>query len=268
MLRKLIVRSVHSLGYEIAKTTKNQHDIPVDIARDGTFVAIFNDCRAFTMTHLEDMHALYQAVRYVVRRGISGDFVECGVWKGGSAMLMARALMAQGAEGRQLYLYDTYEGMSPPGEKDIDVYGKSASALMARWPREADSIWANVPLEEVRKNLASTGFPEANVRYVRGRVEETIPGTMPERIALLRLDTDFYESTLHTLKHLYPALSPGGIMIVDDYGHWQGARAAVDEYFGTDGGDLFLNRISHSGRLVVKREDETRRGLAGLRLAG
>ena len=268
MLRRLIIKTVRSLGYDIVKTTRTGDDIPVDIAQDETFVDVYSKCRAFTMTQLEDMHALYQAVRYVARRGIPGDFVECGVWKGGSAMLMARTLLHHGAAGRGLFLYDTYEGMPPPTGKDIDVYGKAAADLMGRWPREANTIWAYVPLEEVRRNLASAGYPAADIRYVPGRVEETIPGTVPERIALLRLDTDFYESTLHTLKHLYPRLSPGGIMIVDDCGHWQGAKAAVDEYFGRDGGELFLNRISHSGRLVVKREGDTTRGAAGLRMAG
>ena len=91
------------------------------------------------------------------------------------------------------------------------------------------------------------------VEFVQGRVENTLPAAAPPEIALLRLDTDWYESTRHELEHLYPRLVDGGVLIVDDYGYWQGARQAVDEYFGETGEAILLNRIDDTGRIAVKR---------------
>ena len=117
---------------------------------------------------------------------------------------------------------------------------------------EDSAIWAYAPTERVRHNLGSTGYPEAQVTYVRGPVEETIPGTMPHRIALLRLDTDWYASTAHELRHLFPRLVTGGVLIIDDYGHWEGARRAVDEYFRDSDAKVLLNRIDYTGRIGVR----------------
>ena len=113
---------------------------------------------------------------------------------------------------------------------------------------------ASVPagFDEVRRNLASTGYPSDRLHFIRGRVEDTIPASAPESIALLRLDTDWYESTRHELTHLYPRLVRGGVLIIDDYGHWQGARQATDEYFSVLGSPVLLHRIDYTGRIAVK----------------
>ena len=113
-------------------------------------------------------------------------------------------------------------------------------------------LWAYAGLEEVRRNVLSTGYPEDRIAFIQGKVEDTIPGTIPEKIALLRLDTDWYESTRHELTHLYPLLSSSGILIIDDYGHWQGARRAVDEYLGAMPAPTYLHRIDYTGRLALK----------------
>jgi hypothetical protein len=96
------------------------------------------------------------------------------------------------------------------------------------------------------------GYPKEKLHYVQGKVEDTIPGAAPGQIALLRLDTDWYESTHHELIHLYPRLSAGGVLIVDDYGHWQGSRRAVDEWIAQTGARILLNRIDYTGRVAVK----------------
>ena len=101
--------------------------------------------------------------------------------------------------------------------------------------------------------MAQSGYPSEKLHFVRGPVEETIPDCVPEQIALLRLDTDWYESTKHELLHLFPRLQPGGVLIVDDYGHWQGAQRAVDEYFGTEHPPLFLSRIDYAARIAIKQ---------------
>jgi predicted O-methyltransferase YrrM len=120
------------------------------------------------------------------------------------------------------------------------------------------ALLAYSTLAEVQANMARTGFPAERTRFVQGDVGQTIPGEAPERIALLRLDTDWYESTRHELEHLYPRLQPGGVLIVDDYGHWAGAREAVDEYFAQHGIAILLNRIDYTGRIAVKPVEQSR----------
>jgi len=105
---------------------------------------------------------------------------------------------------------------------------------------------------QVVRLLINAGYPEAKIRAVRGRVQETIPGVAPEQIALLRLDTDYYDSTLHELEHLYPRIPPGGVLLVDDYGRLEGATRAVDEYFAAHGVKMMLNRIDSQGCIGVK----------------
>ncbi len=107
-------------------------------------------------------------------------------------------------------------------------------------------------MEEARANVLSTGYPAGNVALIKGKVEDTIPAAAPAKIALLRLDTDWFESTDHELKHLYPRLSRGGILIVDDYGYWQGARKAVDQYIAENQLQLLLTRVDDSARMCIR----------------
>ena len=106
--------------------------------------------------------------------------------------------------------------------------------------------------EGVRKLLTGAGYPESRLHFVRGAVEQTLPARAPEQVAILRLDTDWYESTRHELVHLFPRLTVGGVLIVDDYGHWEGARKAVDEYFGAEHAPLLLTRVDYTGRVAIK----------------
>ncbi|MFG5406983.1 TylF/MycF/NovP-related O-methyltransferase [Piscinibacter sakaiensis] len=203
------------------------------------------------MTSLARRASLLQAVDHVLRAGIPGDIVECGVWRGGSMMAVALALQARGDTARELFLYDTFEGMNAPTEADRSHHGERAADQLARTPR-GEGVWCEAGLEDVQANLAATGYPAGRIHCVRGPVEQTIPGTLPGRIALLRLDTDWYESTRHELEHLYPLLQPGGVLIIDDYGHWQGARRAVDEYFAAQPLPVYLHRVDYTARLMVK----------------
>ena len=228
---------------------KKTGGLPPDIDDDAR--AIIETVSPFSMTSPERLLALRDAVRHVCRHGIEGDIVECGVWRGGSMLAAALTLLECGAR-RQIHLFDTFEGMPPPAAADRDLTGVSAATLLAAEQRESGDTWAFSPLDQVRANLRSTGYPAELVRFVPGRVEETIPEAAPERIAVLRLDTDWYESTRHELEHLYPRLAVGGVLIVDDYGHWQGARRAVDEYLAASGARLLLSRIDYTGRMAVK----------------
>jgi hypothetical protein len=204
------------------------------------------------MTSPERLVSLIQAVRYVSAAGIPGSIVECGVWRGGSMMAAALALLDASDTQRDLYLFDTFEGMSAPTAADVSIDGKTASALLEA-PRStaADSPWCYATLPDVQAALSSTDYPAERVHFVRGRVEDTLPEGAPASIALLRLDTDWYESTRHELEHLYPRLAPAGL-VIDDYGHWDGCRKAVDEYFSTRNIRLLLNRVDYTGRIAIK----------------
>ncbi|MGD0812826.1 MAG: TylF/MycF/NovP-related O-methyltransferase [Verrucomicrobiota bacterium] len=209
---------------------------------------------AFTMTSMERRYHLLQAVRHIVKHTIPGALVECGVWRGGSMMLMAQTLKACGDETRQLYLYDTFEGMPPPTEIDKDFGDRPAAARLEEEEQKktASDVWAIARLGEVKEHMESVGYPVEKIHYVAGKVEATIPSDVPAQIALLRLDTDWYESTAHELKHLYPLVVRGGVVIIDDYGYWQGARKAVDEFLAKLREPILLHRIDVTGRAFVK----------------
>jgi len=215
------------------------------------FLELYVACREFTMTSWERLYALYKSVLYIVENGIPGAFVECGVWRGGSMRLAAMTLLRMGVKDRLLYLYDTFEGMTEPTERDVDLHGNRAADDWVQVTRRGVK-WAYAPVEEVRENIASTGYPMDKVMLVKGPVESTIPGTIPEVIALLRLDTDWYESTRHEIEQLYPRLSPEGVLAIDDYGHYQGSQKAVDEYFAHPGRKPLLNRTDYACRFAIK----------------
>ncbi|HWV71135.1 MAG TPA: TylF/MycF/NovP-related O-methyltransferase [Pseudosphingobacterium sp.] len=253
MLRKILRHVVSKLGYDIVKTDKRltTNGLPPDFDTDtiDTYVKI----KPFTMTTPERVASLCAAVNYLTRNNIKGDFVECGVWRGGSTMAAIDTLMKAGDISREIYLYDTFEGMSEPTEHDKAFTGLTAGEMLQADNKQiVASNWCYSALEEVEKNINSLDYPVSQIRYVKGKVEDTIPQTVPQKIALLRLDTDWYESTAHELKYLYPLLAPGGIIIIDDYGHWEGARKAVDEYIASENLPLFLHRIDYSGRIGIK----------------
>ena len=227
--------------------------IPVDM-KEAAFQKLYNLCKPFTMTSTERMYSLYKAVNYILENNIPGDFVECGVWKGGSALLIAQMLSDKNIVDRKVILYDTYEGMSEPTEQDKNIVGEPAASLLQESSIEIqDSIWCYSSFEEVKHNLSLSGLLPECIIMIKGKVEDTIPSQLPTKsISLLRLDTDWYESTKHELNYLYPLLNKNGILIIDDYGHWEGCRKAVDEYVLTHNLSILFNRIDNTGRLAIK----------------
>jgi len=228
---------------------------PIPAEYDDALAATIKRVRRQTMTSAARIAALVDAVTYVVDEEIEGDLVECGVWKGGSMMAAAMTLSRLGVADRDLYLFDTFAGMPEPTEEDVSSPYDGYS-LHKRWSLhdKSDTEWVGVPVETVRANVESTGYPAERIKTLVGMVEDTIPSEAPARIALLRLDTDWYASTKHELVELFPRLAVGGILIVDDYGHYEGARKAVDEYFAETGQRVLLNRIDYTGRIAVKQE--------------
>lgn len=244
MIQSIIRRLVNALGYEVSK---------LDTSFGDSELSIIRTVRPFTMTSPERLAGLIDAVNYVEENRLPGDIVECGVWRGGSMMAAAKTLLARDSRHRTLHLFDTFEGMTPPTHRDKVYSGENASEILARTRREeGPGIWAFASYGDVRQNLNSTGYPMEKVFLHQGKVEDTLVKSAPDQISILRLDTDWYESTKHELVELYPRLVPQGVLIIDDYGHWQGARQAVDEYFEAHKPRPFFARMDYTGRLAIK----------------
>lgn len=209
------------------ETVRRQAD--VDQATRDTVAAV----RMYTRTTPAQVVALCDAVRYIAASGVKGDIVECGVWRGGSMMAAARTLLECDDRSRTLWLYDTFSGMAEPGVS------------------ERDARPAAVSLPAVQRTVAKSGYPGSRVEYVAGRVVDTIPDAMPATIALLRVGSDRYETVRHELEHLSPRMSPGAVLIVDDYGQSQGARRAVDEFIAHTRTPLLMHRVDHAARIGV-----------------
>jgi O-methyltransferase len=235
---------------------KSYKDIlPEENRDDLAYLDILKKITPYTMTvdyGLETTYALFQVVRYIAQNHIPGDMVECGVWRGGSMMLIAYALQHFGDTGRQLYLYDTYSGMTQPDDIDIDFDGKAMKPIWARAASKNRKIGFGGSLEQVKANLQRSGYPEQRMHFIKGDVLQTIPAQLPSRIAMLRLDTDWYKSTLHELQHLYDLIVPHGVLIIDDYGWCRGARQATDEFFRDRSFKPMMHRVEQGPRMIIK----------------
>jgi len=216
---------------------------------DRQGVEIIESVKPYTMTDPERIFALINCVRYIVQSKIPGDIVECGVWRGGSMMAAAKVLLSLNESSRRLYLFDTFEGMPKPSEKDISYDGRHASEL---FKARTKSFMSFATLRDVKDNMSKVGYERSKIHFVKGLVEETIPARAPTRISLLRLDTDLYSSTRHELQHLFPRLSHGGVIVVDDYGYWLGSRKAMDEYMVANKIKLLLHITSEGAAIGVK----------------
>ncbi len=247
MIKSAIHKTFRFFGLDIIEFPPREQAHPPDFRKDE--VEVISAVRPWTMTSVERIYALIQAVRYMSANGIAGNIVECGVWKGGSMAAIARTLLHLQDTSRELYLFDTFEGMPRPTAKDVDYSGKHAAEVLLE---DAGSRCADAPLDQVKEVLYGTGYPRERIHFIQGRVEETIPASAPKSISLLRLDTDWYTSTKHELVHLFPRLARAGVIIVDDYGHWEGSRQACDEYFKQNCIPILLNRIDYTGRIALK----------------
>ena len=250
MIKEFIRKHLNKKGYDINKLGEHKQ-WPVDFEENHK--KIIEKVRPYTMTSRERIFGLIEAVNYLAKNQIAGDIVECGVWRGGSMLAIAEALMEVSDTSHELYLYDTFEGMSEPTEHDKDFADKKAEELLLpNVNKDEDLIWAYSSLDAVKQTMSLTNYPQNKIHFVKGKVEDTIPSTLPSNICLLRLDTDWYESTKHELLHLFPRLVKGGVLIIDDYGFWKGARKAVDEYFAENNIQILLNRLDDTGRIAVK----------------
>lgn len=228
---------------------KSKPGLPADYAPEVS--EIWPVVKPRTMIQHAKVNSLIEATRYISKTPIPGAVVECGVWRGGAMMAVAMMLDHLGEHDRELYLFDTYSGMPEAGERDIHIRsGQSAEDELAA-PTTPARISQAAGLDDVQAGFASVDYPRERLHFVPGKVEDTVPEQAPGQIALLRLDTDWYASTKHELEQLYSRLVPGGVLIIDDYGSWQGSRDATDEFLASIGEPLLLTRVGR-GRIAVK----------------
>jgi O-methyltransferase len=183
------------------------------------FLAFWKIVSPYTIVSVERAYATYRACRYAARYKIPGCFAECGVFRGGMSMLAGLTFIAHDEGRRDIWLYDTFAGMTAPSPED----GEAAAGYNPQMVASS--------LQEVQRNFGSIGYPGCSL-FVEGDVCETLkqPANVPKEIAVLRLDTDWYESTRVELDILYGKVARRGVVLCDDYGYWQGARKAVDEF--------------------------------------
>lgn len=262
-MKKLVKTFFSSLGYDILKKQNNinREETPApsytaihdDISEESK--AIYQDCLPYTLLGIERIDSIVTSIDYLIKNNIEGDIVECGVWKGGAMYAAIRALVARKSFNRKIFLFDVFsaDGMSSTTNEtvyDKDYLGNTVSDSINKGLFVKEEY--NFQIEDVRKLLKSTGYPEENIIFKVGRVEDTLPCEDIKKVALLRLDTDWYESTKHELIHLFPKLEKGGVLLIDDYGYWKGCRQAVDEYIEEKKLPLLLHRTDYTGRSVIK----------------
>lgn len=244
ILEKIVNENfLNKFGYKICKS--NNDGVIEEITSEEN--QMITKCLKYSMTNRMRMWALINSINYIFNKKIQGDFVECGVWKGGN-LILYNLLNEKKNLNRNIYGFDTFEGMPLPGKFDFKYDGRSASDLYYQKTKSNDG-WCKSILDEVKKNI-SKECPNNNIKLIKGKVEDSllIEKNIPEKISILRLDTDFYESTKIELEVLFPRLEKGGILIVDDYGNYKGARKAIDEYFKIK---PFLIYVDHTCRLLI-----------------
>lgn len=231
------LRSVYDIYPEIDAIRVAEHfpDITADF-----FWKTYEKCKSYSMIGIDAFYNIYRSVEYIALNNIPGDFVECGNFLGGAILAMSDFAHHFGLKDRQFYLYDTFEGF-PENIEELDARG-----AVVQFGSSEDFI------EVVRRNIATSLYPQDGFIFVPGKVEDTLPKIKPDQLALLRLDTDYYESTRVELEELYPRLAQGGVLIIDDFGCFQGARRATDEYVAKQDKKILLGRINYSVRFGVK----------------
>jgi hypothetical protein len=239
--------AIKILNFEIRKINEKKNSI-IEVSQSEKI--LIKKCLNYSMTNFERMWALVQSFHHVKQESLIGDFVECGVWKGGNIILLKRLIKKHNLK-KKIYGFDTFEGMTEPSFYDVNYNNKTAWRMFDEHKKRKIGF-AMCSIEDVKKNIKlNTEFN--NILLIKGKVEDTLKNkkNLPKKISILRLDTDFYESTKIELEILFPRLVKGGILIIDDYGFWKGAKKAVDEYFCDY--RQFFHYIDHSCRLLIKK---------------
>ena len=230
---------------------RNEHRI-AEISNDE--LKILKEITNLSMSTPANHWAIIQSLKHIKKNDIKGDIVECGVWRGGNLILFKKIIDTLYLE-KKIFAFDTFQGMPEPSKEDLDLKDIDAEKIYQNY-KDKDLKWCFSDIDEVKNNI-SKFFKDYNksFNFIKGKVEDTLmyEDNLPQTISLLRLDTDFYESTKKELEILYPRLNKGGVLIIDDYGHWKGSKKAVDEYFKLDNNFLWFHRIDYASRLLIKK---------------
>lgn len=253
-LKELIQSVAMLLGYKIVSTSNKIYDLPVEFSQQDRELIKHVVDNELSMVSVPGLCATLKAARYVAENQIEGDFVECGVWRGGNALIAAEIFRRYGLDKR-VFLFDTFMGMTEPSDDDRGISDNEPAINKYKTEQRPNhNNWCYAPIDEVRANFTNRGLLGVNTVFVKGPVEETLglPSNLPAIISILRLDTDWYESTKISLEVLYPKITSGGCLIVDDYGFWSGSRKATDQYFEQLLPRPLLNVTDSSRRIAVK----------------
>lgn len=230
---------------DVAPALAQKGSPPLLDLEDDEFWSLVERCSPISLLTAEKFYNLYTALHYICDNDIEGDIIECGVWKGGAMLMAAEVLAARRVLDRDIYLYDTYSGFVERSDCDVAYDG-----------REIGKVSYPDFIDQVRKNFNDSSYTRQRIHFVQGDVHETVRADRHQRIALLRLDTDTYSSTLHELRELYDRVETGGVLIIDDYGYSRGCRRAVEEFFATRKRP-FLQRPNKGCRTAIKTESRT-----------
>ena len=259
IVKKTVKATLSSFGLEITKKenltkTRFPAEFPVEFTEEEKKFFFHIRENNLSMTSNERLYATVMACKHVLERNIEGDFIECGVWRGGNALLAASIFKFYGSD-KKVYLFDTFEGMTTPTQDDKAVgTGELAIVQFNKHQGKLHNEWCYASLEDVKNNFDKAGLLSSNILFIKGDVLKTLERdeNLPAKISVLRLDTDWYESTKKELEVLYPRLSRGGVLIIDDYGQWAGSKKATDEYFENVGNRPFLQYTDYTGRVGIK----------------
>lgn len=252
MLKKIIKSIINKYGYNIQKKVLLGYDYEEEALEQIDII------RKNTMLPSIRLISLYQQVVFCEKNETDGCFVECGTWKGGAVGLMALGNQNYGKKRRHIHLFDAFQDICEPdetmdGEKAIKETKKWSSGKKSGKLRPLtgfyDSIGGPGTLEENIILLEQTiGYDPQYIHYHEGWFQDTLPNDAGEisDIAILRLDGDWYESTKICLDFLYDKVVSGGFVIVDDYGHYEGCKKAIDEFIQKNNLKVFLNHIDYT----------------------
>tara|TARA_B100000965_G_C19461932_1_gene700125 strand:+ start:209 stop:985 length:777 start_codon:yes stop_codon:yes gene_type:complete len=255
MLKRLISKGINAFGYDLKKIQLDElYNIAVELDSDEVEIIRFVLENNYTMTSVPRLVNTLKSCKYVVENQIPGDFVECGVWRGGNGILAKKIFDKLGSD-KKIWMFDTFNGMTAPSEFDVKNSTKvHAKIKYQETLTKTHSEWCYASIDDVKNNFKDSSINLELIKFIKGDVSKTLleRDNLPNKIAVLRLDTDWYASTKTELEVLYPLLQTAGVLIIDDYGHWEGARKAVDEYFKVQKNKPLFNVIDYTGRSALK----------------
>ena len=265
LLRRAATRILRMAGYTLARTPRSRELTPEEARDRFDFEAAFSRVRQYSMVGSLGMRSLYDQAVFCERNGIEGAFVECGVWKGGAVGLMALVNFRHSVVRRPLHLFDAFDDICEP---DADIDGSRAMREVADWTRGRRPAGRLIPLAGIYANRGGPGhsgevrrFLEEEIGYDReamhlhvGWFQDTLPDAVSviDKIAILRLDADWYYSTKVCLDALFSKVVPGGFVVVDDYGAYEGCRRAVDEFIARLDKPRFLHNVNGEIHFCIK----------------